>query len=223
MYKLLLITLFTTILSASYPKIYAALGDVIYKNVDNIGKLVTIEKYSIYKDEIEKYVAEVQKTKELGFTIESKQTEGVNKKKEYLMSLRKLSKQNDFFVRSAEDNYKSAIENENSQLFSEIINSGLVDTQEYKKEIIDYYFAHSEDINATGVIQGYLDEDAKLKVKRDAEAAKYKTKKMREAEKIRRIRENDLEAQRKLEEKLQEEVNKKKLEIRKNQKIELRK
>lgn len=219
MLKILIITLLATFLSASNPKVYAVLGDVIYNNVENIDKLKELEVYKIYKEDIEKYVAEVNATKIQGYKIESLQDD--SEKKAYLTSLRKLSKQNDFFLRSVQNNYKNAINNENNELFSKIINSGLIDTQKNKQDIIDYYFKHAEDINTTGLIQTYLDEDAKLKEKRDADAARYKTKKMREAEKIRRIRENDLEAQRKLEERLQEEVNKKKLEIRKNQKLEL--
>jgi hypothetical protein len=220
MNKILIITFLVTLLNASYPKLYSALGDIIYDNVDKIEKLQNIKEYDVYKKEISDYVAEVQKTKEKGFEIIS--SDNKEDKKAYLTTLRKLSKQNDFFIRSVQSNYRKSIENEDSQLFSKLINSGLLDTQEHKQEIIDYYFEHEEDINATGVIQSYLDADAKLKSKRDAQAAKYKTKKMREAEKIKRIRKNDIEAQKALEKKLQEEVNKKKLEIRQNQKIELR-
>lgn len=221
MYKILIITLLTTLLNASYPKVYSALGDVIYENAEKIEKLEDIEIYSIYKVDIEKYVTEVNKTKEEGFTLESAADKEAQKA--YLTSLRALSKQNDFFTRSAQSNYKNAIKEENSFLFSQLINTGLIDTQKHKEEIIDYYFKHAEDINASGVIQSYLDEDALLKEKKDAQSAKYKTKKMLEAEKIKRIRQNDIDAQKKLEKKLQDEVNKKKLQIRTDQKKELTK
>jgi hypothetical protein len=220
MHKILLITILVSFLNAAYPTVYSALGNVIYENVEKIEKLENIQKYAIYKEDISQYVQDVQKAKEEGYKIESSQDSKA--KKEYLTTLRKLSKKNDFFIRSAQINYKNSIENKDSALFSQIINSGLIDTDKHKQEIIDYYFEHEEDINASGLIQSYLDEDAKLKEKRDAQAAKYKTRKMREAEKIKRIRENDLQAQKELEKRLQEEVNKKKLEIRQNQKKELR-
>lgn len=219
MRNILIITLLALFLNAFNPKAYAVLGDVIYNNVEKIENLANIKEYSLYKDEIIKYAQEVSQTKEKGFLVESSSDK--NLKKEYLTTLRKLSKQNDFFVRSVQSNYSNSIKNENSLLFSQMINSGLMDTQKNRKEIIGYYLRHSDDINTSGVIQTYLDEDAKLQAKRDAIAAKHKTKKMREKEKIERIRANDLEAQRKLEAKLQKEVTQKKLEIRENQKKEL--
>jgi hypothetical protein len=219
MHKIFIIALLVTLLNAQNPKVYAALGDVIYDNVDNIEKLKDINAYQSYINDIAEYVAEVRQAKEVGLLIESSANH--QGKKSYLSTLRRLSKKNDFFIRSVQSNYKNAIDSNNSELFSQIVNSGLIDTNRNKEQILDYYFQHAEDINASGIIQKYLDEDAKLKAKRDAAAARYKTKKMREAEKIKRIRENDLEAQRALEKRLQEEVNKKKLEIRINQKREL--
>jgi len=221
MYKILIISILATLLSASNPKIYAALGDVIYDNADNIEKLQNLEVYSDRASEIKEYIEEVNSTKEIGFKIELDRVKP--DKKEYLIKLRELSKLNDSFVRSAKANYKNSLKNNNSLVFSQMINSGFIDTVKNKEEIIDYYFLHSDDINASGVIQSYLDEDIRLKAKRDALAKKYKSKKMREAEKIKRIRENDKEAQEKLEKMLQDEVNKKKIEIREHQKKELTK
>jgi len=221
MYKILIISLLTTLLLASNPKIYSALGDVIYGNVDKIEKLKDIEVYSLYKSDIIKYVSEVNETKKKGFALEISPSKDAQKA--YLESLRELSKKNDFFVRSAQSNYKKAMKDENNLLFSKLINSGIIDTQKNKQEIINYYFKHSDDINASGIIETYINEDALLKKKQSKQKAKYKTKKMREAEKIKRIRQNDIDAQKELEKKLQDEVNKKKLEIRKNQKIELTK
>lgn len=210
----------TLFVYASYPRAYSALGDVIYENVDKIEKLQDLEEYKLYTQEIQEYVSKVQKTKEKGFMLEN--PESSVDKKEYLSSLRALSKQHDFFLRTANANYKKSLDEQNSRLFSKLINSGLIDTQKNKEEIMEYYFKHSEDINASGVIQSYLDEDAKLKAKRDAAAARYKSKKMIEAQKIKRLRQNDIQEQEELERKLQEEVSKKKKEIRQNQKRELR-
>jgi len=225
MYKILIITIFVTLLNAQNsvsehnPKAYSALGDVIYDNVNKIESLNTIEFYNIYKDDIEKYVKAVQTAKIAGTDLDLGKNS--SNKKEYLNSLRALSKKNDFFLRSVRSSYNSSIKTEDSVLFSAIINSGLIDTDEHKQEIIDYYFAHIEDINSSGVIQIFLDQDSKLKALKEAQSRRYKSRKTREEEKIKRIRENDRIAQEKLEKKLQKDLEKQKLEIRENQEKEL--
>ena len=218
--KKIIITLFcTTFLLADNPIVYSALGDVIYENADKINNLKTISQYSAEINQIDKYVNSVEITKKQGFSIErgEKKIDKMN----YLNHLRELSTTNDYFVRSAKNNFKHSLSREDSVLFSKIINSGLVDTQKYKEKIINYYFAHVEDINASGLIQSYLDEDKELSVKKEAQRKFYQTKKMKEEAKIKRIRQNDKEKQEELEKKLDEEVKAKKLEIRRNQKSEL--
>ena len=219
MHKLILLTLFTTFLSASYPKPYAVLGNVIYDSAINIEKLYVIGQCKLNKDEIEKYIYDVNETKEYGFELESKKKN--RNKKVYLDKLRVLSKINDQYLRDAKSAYKRSMNENNYDLFHEIINSGLVDTELNKNEIIDYYYKHNEDINASGVIETFLEEDAKLKAQKESLKMSSKTKKELEAEKIKRIRENDKLAKSKLEEELQLNLDKKKLEIRTNQKKEL--
>ncbi len=213
--------LLATLLFAQNPIAFAALGDVIYNNVDKIEKLKNIDEYKIYDEKIDKYVADVKKAKEEGFALENGSTTVT--KKAYLNKLRSLAKTNDFFVRSVASSYDAAKRDQNSRLFSQIINSGLLDTNERKKEIIDYYFAHAQDMNTTGLIQSYLDEDAKLRAKKEAQQKRYKSKKEREAERIKEIREKDKREKERLEKKLQEELQKKKEEIREYQKEELNK
>ena len=219
MYKILLLTILVSFLNAANPKPYAVLGDVIYDNAQNIQKLVNLEAYIAQKDMIVKYLDEVENVKNDGYALETSNDNA--SKRPYLNKLRELSKKNDRFNRSVKANYKISIKDENSPLFSQMINSGIIDTQKNKQEIIDYYFAHSEDINASGVIQTYLDEDAKLQALREAQRKKYKSKREREQEKIKRIRENDQIAQKKLEAQLQKELVQKKKEIRKVQREEL--
>ena len=219
MYKLLLLTLLTTLLLANNPKPYAALGDIIYDNASKIQSLQDISIYELYKDDISTYLKNVADTKKEGFQLELGKAE--ISKRDYLKKLRKLSQTNDYFLRSITNNYKESMNNNNYELFSQMINSGLIDTSAHKKEIIDYYYEHEKDINASGVIKNFLDEDAKLKALKEAQKKRYKTKKELEAEKIKRIRENDKRKQAALEKRLQEDVNHKKLEIREEQKKEL--
>ena len=224
MYKIILLTLLTTFLFAQdslqvFPKPYAALGDVIYKNVKNIEKLENINGFELFKKDIKKYVTEVEIAREEGYALEQKKV-GVSKKI-YLNRLRKLSKTNDFYLRTIKNGYLSSMKTNNYKQFSQIINSELIDVNSSKKVIIDYYYEHEEDINASGVIENFLNEDAKLKALKDAQRKKYKSKKTLQEEKIQRMRKNDKEAKIELENRLQNDLVQKKLEIRKNQKKEL--
>ncbi len=218
MKNIVFLTLFTTLLFSSNPAVYSALGDVIYDNVDGIEKLGNIEEYADYKEKIQKYVAEVDTTKRTGFLIE-KGNKKIDKKS-YLNNLRKFSKSNDFFIRSAKNNFSKSMETENSKLFSELINSGLIDTQKYKNDILTYYLFHMHEINPEGVIQNILDNDEALKNKKTKKRV-YKNKKQIEKAKIKRIREMDKRKQAAVEKKLQESVNRKKTEIIDYQKKEL--
>jgi len=219
MYKFLLIPLLSTILLATNPKPYSALGDVIYNNIEKIEKLKSLDTYKLYTDEIDAYIKKVEKTKEDGFLLEKKSPKV--SKKGYLNSLRELSKENDYYLRAIKNSYKESMEKNNYTLFSNIINSELIDTQKHKDEIIDYYYKHKLDINASGVIENFLLEDAALKARKDAQRKKQKTKKELEAEKIKRLREKDRLEQERLEKRLQENLKKKKEEIREKQKEEL--
>ncbi len=197
------------------PKVYAALGDIIFDNVAKIEALKDIELFEPLSTNIEDYSQEVSTVKALGYEIESgnKRLE----KEEYLNKLRTLSKEHDFYLRTVQSAYKASMKKNDFELFSKLVNSGLVDTTKRRDEIIEYYMKHSEDINASGVIQNYLEEDKKLK--QQAKSYDYeKAKKLREEEKIRRIREEDRKKQAELERTLSEEVKRKKREIIENQK-----
>ena len=161
MKKIVLLFLLATFLLAQNPKVYSALGDVIYNNVDKIEKLKDIPQYTQYEKRIDSYVKEVYEVKDIGYAIEAGD-KNLNKI-DYLKKIRVLSKTNDFFHRTAINSFKSSMTTEDNDLFSKIVNSGLIDSEKYKGEILEYYFAHCTDMNATGVVQKYLDEDEMLK------------------------------------------------------------
>ena len=204
MYKLLLLTFMLTFLYSNNPKPYAALGNVIYDNVQKIDSLQKLKSYDLYKSDIAKYVKEVELAKKEGFEIEASKAK--ISKKDYLIKLRHLAKINDNYLRGIRDNYKASMNNNNYNLFSEIINCGLIDTNKDKNEIIDYYYKHQEDINASGVIEDFLNDDAKLKALKESQKIKYKTKKMLEEKKIKRIRDKEKTTQENLEVKLQNKL-----------------
>ncbi|MCK9492703.1 MAG: hypothetical protein M0Q24_11535 [Sulfurimonas sp.] len=214
MIKTLLLLLLATLLCAN-PKIYSALGDVIYDNVQMIEELKKISEFREYESKIDEYVKRVYTAKEMGFSIEIG-TQEIDKK-EYLKTLRELSKINDMFFRQAQGMYTNSIEQKNTLLWSNIINSGLIDIQKYKDEILEFYFAHSEDIEEEGVIQKFLDEDEKLKEKNTKKKNTLLIKKERQEDKIKRIREKDKLKQEAIQKTLEDELIKKKTEIRNKQ------
>lgn len=215
----LILYFFVTILIAQNPKIYSVLGDGIYNNIENIIKLKEIPSYIDEKENIDVYVEEVYLTKKIGKELDNG-NESVDKL-EYLNKLRALSKENDRYMRSAQMNFRASMSNGDSELFSTLINSGLIDTPRYKDEIINYYMGHVEEINPEGVIQNFINEEKHLEKEEHTNKKIYQSKQQRQKDKIQRIREQDETKQKALEESLQKEVDKKKGEIRENQKKEL--
>lgn len=215
MLKIVLLLVLTLTLYASNPKIYAALGDLIYNNEPKISKLAELQIYRANRETIQNYSKEVQRVKEMGMLAEKSKDKKLQK--EYLIRLRKLSKENDFFIRSANKNYEKALQTQQSEDFVGLVNSGLIETNARKEEILNYYYEHKEEIDLTGVLEEYVKEDKELKKKRDIKSVKKRTKEALAREKIERIRKNDLEAQKRLELRLQEELTEKKSAIRKDQ------
>jgi len=198
------------------PKVYSSLGDVIYNNLPKIQALKQLEEYKNFTNKIDEYSLNVQKAKKFGFEVESGNRS--NLKIDYLQELRKLNKVNEYFVRTANSSLKSAIDNENNNLFITIVNSGLIDTRKNKNKIMNYYNKHKNEINPAGVIQDFIDEAYVKKYKKKYTAG---MKKRLELENIKRIRANDKLKQEALEKKLSEEVRLKKQVIRAEHKREL--
>ena len=215
----ILFTFLSFLLYGANPKPYAALGDLIFDNAIGIEKLQYIVQYGISKEKIETYIEKVKALKEMGYALE-KGSAGVDKKV-YLDALRILSKENDFFLREAKRCFDEAIEKQDSVTFERLIDTGLIDTQKNKEEIVEYYLAHQEDLKDSKNMQKFLDGDKKLRIAKEAERKKEQMKKEREAEKIRRIREADKRKKEALERELEQEVARKKEQIRAEQKSEL--
>ncbi|WP_373036400.1 hypothetical protein [Sulfurimonas sp.] len=208
-------------LSFKNPQVYAALGDVIYDNVEKIEKLKYIPKFSQFEGKIDAYIKEVYKAKDIAYAIEA--GDKTKDKKEYLEKLRELSKTNDFFKRTTMNLFESSMLTQDNELFLQTLNSELIDTKKYKDKILEYYFAHSTEMEATGVIQKYLDEDKMLMKQQETTKKAVLTKKQIQEAKIKRIRRNDKAKQESIQKALEEEVMKKKKEIRKEQVEELTK
>ncbi len=218
MKKLLIISLLATLLFANNPRVYSAIGDDIYNNVTEIDNLKNVAEYQADTKRIDDYVKDVQATKDIGLKIESgDKTQSPSK---YLQKLRILSKTNLEYKRSVNINFNKSINEENSLLFSQMLNSGLLDINANKKNIFNYYSSHKDDIEVSPNIQILLDEQAAiLKLKQ----ARNLTKKQIEESRIKRLRRLDKEKKEKIAKVLEEELIQEKKDIRKTQKIELAK
>ncbi len=197
------------------PKVYSVLGDEIYNNISNIKKLKKIDKYSSFIPKIDGYITMVAEAKKFGFMIESGQK--ANEKKHYLNTLRKLAKENSYFLRSAESTLKSAIDTKNNKLFLSIINSGMINIKKNSKRIFSYYNKNSDKIVVSGALQSFIDKEYSKRSK------KYTKKKrsLKNEDKIKRIRELEKYKQKLLEKKLSDEVAQKKQKILEEQQREL--
>ncbi len=216
MKQIIFFTFLTTLLLAQNPKVYSAIGDDIYDNAPAIENLKSLSAYPYEADKIDTYISEVKANKEIGFNIEAGNKDVSPSK--YLKNLRNLLKVNTYFVRKVNSMFEKSLKEENTLLFIEMVNSGLLDTKAKQKQIMDFYIKHQDDIDPAGVIQTFLDEDAEL---RRRQAYWLEAKKRKEAERVRYLREKDKAEKKALEEKLTKEVLQKKKAIRQHQKKEL--
>ena len=211
MKKLVLLLLLATLLFTQSPRPYAALGDKIYNNAFLLENIQEIPEFSVISDKLKVYIKEVEVAKKKGYALEASES-GITKK-EYLLLLRKLDKTNKYYLRFVDSTYKTAIKDENSELFVMLINSGLIDVEQYKKEILNYYDKHQEDIEIAGIIKLFLDEKSKKVKKRGLTYAEIQAAKIK--------KQNDKAKQEALSKQLSDEVLQKKIDIRENQKKEL--
>ena len=220
MKKILLLLIFTFSLFAQNtnflenPKVYSAVGDEIYNNVYKIEKLKEIDNFKSYKFKIDNYISDVRDAKEFGFAVESGQKADL--KLVYLKKIRELLKVNNYFKRDVYKVFNLSISEEKNDLFTKIINSGLLDIKKNKIKIMDYYIAHSDEVDTSGVIEYFLKEDAKNKKQYIKNYKKYK-----QEQKIKRVRASDKYKQKKLEKELTQKVVDRKEQIREYIKREL--
>ncbi len=196
MLKLFILLLLTTLIYAKTPNIYSNLGDVIYENSDNIYKLKSLSKYQTYSKKINYYMQEVEKLKVEGFKIDNSKSSIAQIK--YLEKLRELSKINDSFYKLIRENLKISIKEKDNNLFTQTINSGLINKKKFKNKILKYYFAHQKYLKKSILIKNYLEEDAKLsrqydaKQKESREQKRAIDKKMQEMRKYSRVKNREI-------------------------------
>ncbi|MBU0631932.1 hypothetical protein KKA17_04745 [bacterium] len=220
MLKLFLLTFLYIFSFAQNPTIYSLLGDVIYNNSDEIEKLSEIAVFSEDKEKISDYVMQCEALKEKGFSIESGETK--YDKSEYLNSLRKLSKQNDQFVRLANSKFRNSIQSDDIQTFKALVDMNIINKSIIKSKVNNFILNHEFELQDSIYYTLYKAdlekerlEQAHLKKIREA------NKKKEKLSKIERIREKDKNRQESLKKELEKMVEDKKKQIYKEQKEEL--
>lgn len=176
MKKILLLLLTTLALLADNPKSFAALGDVIYDNVETFKKLESLPTMASYTKAIEVYVKEAKAVKKMGFDLDAKK-EGVDPKA-YLAALRKLSAQHDKIIQFSRSTFSEAIDKEDAHTVNNMIVYGVIDPENYRSELINFYEEYHEDCNLSSIMPMY---DAYTKATRDDSNVTRESQAVREA------------------------------------------
>ena len=150
---LLLITISLT-LFAQNPKSFSALGDVIYNDVEPFQKLKQLASMQEFSEAINTYSAEAKVAKEMGLLVDAKD-KSIDAKS-YLATLRKLSVQHDTILENSTKRFKEAMVDEDGLTINAMVDFGVIDTEDYEKELINYYEEFNEDQNLSSLSTMYL-------------------------------------------------------------------
>ena len=149
MKKYLLLLTLTLTLFAQNPKSFAALGDVIYDDVAKFENLKSLASMQDMQTSIDAYIVSANAAKKMGFALDAK--EGSVDGKSYLKELRKLSIERDAIVLSSRDRFKEAMTDEDGITINAMVGYGIIDSENYKNELINYYEEFGEDQNLSYV------------------------------------------------------------------------
>ncbi len=153
MNKYLLLLALTLSLFAQTPKSFAALGDIIYNDVDKFEKLKELASMQEFTTNIDSYIASANATKKIGLALDQ---EGASVDGEaYLKALRKLSTEHDAIIVNSRKRFKEAIADEDSETINGMITIGVIDPEDYKTELMHYYEEFNEDQNLSSLVPFY--------------------------------------------------------------------
>ena len=213
--KILLLTiLLLSTLFAQNPTIYASLGDKIYDNTPGVDLLLQVETLETHHEKIFEYMFKASEAMKQGNMISEHNPEAISPK-EYLNTLRKLSKENDYYVRVARVAYKKAIADSNIKDIKLLLDSNLLDSEKSLEELALFYEINSDKMDLN-VFKTYLNIDEngeKLK--------EVKITAPHNASKVQRLREKEREKEIASEKAIDEEIDKEKEALHKKQKSEL--
>ncbi len=217
MKKYLLLLTLSLSLFAQNPKSFAALGDVIYDDVDKFEKLKEMPSMQEFRSEIDNYIASASETKKMGFSVDAKDP-SVNGKA-YLKALRELSTEHDTIIMDSRNRFKEAMSDEDSETINQMIDYGVVDPEDYKDALIRYYEEFGEDQNLSSLNDLYTQYLKNSDKSVDLSASQ---KEVRENEaRVKRMRAQDKAQKEALAASVKEEKEREKKKVLNEQKKEL--
>jgi len=154
MKKYILLLSLSLSLFAQNPKAFAALGDVIYNDVDKFEALKNMASMQDTKMSIDSYIDSAKSAKKMGHALDSK-TGGIDSKS-YLKVLRELSIERDAIISSSRDRFKEAIADEDGVTVNGMVANGVINAESYEKELLNYYEEFGEDQNLSSVEPMYM-------------------------------------------------------------------
>jgi len=221
-YLLTLITFLMTLHATSTPKVYAALGDVIYNDDAKIEKLLQLRSMQKYETKIKKYLEATAVAKEVGFSIEKGDTS--LSKKEYLHTLRQLSKEHDYFIRDINSAFSKSIDMVDLETFTFLSQCSMVDLSNERERTLEFYNVYKEDINSSAVDLVMFNQEMIIKnsqVKKVVKLDVNQTQTRPANNKVKRIREKDKAKKKAKEDAIEKESKIRKDAVQAKQKEEL--
>ncbi|MDA3945200.1 MAG: hypothetical protein PF439_00775 [Helicobacteraceae bacterium] len=220
MKKYLLLLTLSLSLFGQNPQSFAALGDVIYNDIDKFEKLKEMPTMQEFRTAIDSYITSAKETKKMGFAIDAKDT-SVNGKL-YLNALRKLSTEHDAIIGNSRTRFKEAIEDEDGETIIGMVNYGVINTDNYQDELIHYYEEFNEDQNLSSLKGMYTKYISSLKKDDNSTAVTAAQKEILENKaSIERMRAKDKAKSDALESSVKEEKDREKKKVLNEQKREL--
>ena len=181
----LLLTI-TLSLFAQNPKSFSALGDVIYDDVETFQNLKTLPSMQDAVVDIDNYIVEAKKAKEMGLLVDAKD-QSVDAKT-YLATLRKLSVIHDTIMESSVKRFNEALSDEDGETVNAMVNYGVVDTEDYDKELINYYEEFNEDQNLSAIKPFYLEYLSSLVKDKNTTLSEAQREQLENEANVRRMR-----------------------------------
>ncbi len=226
MKKYVLLLTLTLTLFAQNPKSFAALGDVLYNDINKFENLKEMASMQEYKTAIDAYIVSAKETKKMGFAIDIENAkddkDATVDGKEYLKALRNLSTEHDTIIDNSRTRFEEAMGDEDSETINGMINYGVIEVEDYQDKLIRYYDEFGEDQNLSSLVTMYAEHMASLNKDNNATQLTNVQREARENEaRIKRMRAQDKAKTEALEKSVEEEKVREKKKVLNEQKKEL--
>jgi hypothetical protein len=167
---------------------------------------------------IDTYIESAEQNKTMGFAVDAKKP-SVNAKS-YLNGLRTLSTEHDAIVSGARERFEEAMEDEDGETITAMITIGIIDTQTYDSELVQYYEEFSEEQNLT-VIEPLYSAYQRTLAEDQNRSKRVSNETLRKESLVKRMRETEKARSEALERSVSEEREREKQKVMNEQKKEL--